>query len=181
MKTFVTSDLHFGHVNIQKFCPNTRGHYRDVNHMNEEMIREWNATVSPEDTTYILGDVAFMSGYEASKIVNRLNGKKILIEGNHDRKTLMDVNFRDAFAEIHKYLWISYNSVQVIMFHYPIAEWDQMHRGSVHFHGHLHGNTSGLEQYRCRDAGMDAQGGRVVTLMEDLIKDALKGAIKGHH
>jgi hypothetical protein len=66
------------------------------------------------------------------------------------------------------------------MFHYPIAEWDQMHRGSVHFHGHLHGNVSGMEKYRCRDMGMDATG-NIVTKMEDAIKDALKGEIKGHH
>jgi hypothetical protein len=55
-----------------------------------------------------------------------------------------------------------------------------MHRGSVHFHGHLHGNTSGMEKYRCRDAGCDATG-QVVWLMEDAIKDALKGEVKGHH
>jgi hypothetical protein len=66
------------------------------------------------------------------------------------------------------------------MMHYPIAEWDRMHRGSLHFHGHLHGNHSGLEKFRARDAGFDATG-NVVTLMEDLISSALKGEIKGHH
>ena len=180
MKTFITSDLHFGHRNIQKFCPKTRGHFRDIEHMKEEMIRMWNDQVSQGDLVYILGDVAFMPGQDAAKILNRLNGDKILVEGNHDRKLLNDVHFRDAFKEVHKYLWITYEGTQVIMFHYPIAEWDQMHRGSVHFHGHLHGGTSGLENYRCRDAGYDATG-QVVWLMEDAIQDALKGEVKGHH
>ena len=163
------------------FCPEARARYKnDLAYMNEKMVLEWNEIVNPEDTVYILGDVAFMSGSDAARIVNRLNGVKILIEGNHDRKTLMDVNFRNAFAEVHKYLWITYEGTQVVMFHYPIAEWDQMHRGSVHFHGHLHGNTSGMEKYRCRDMGMDATG-KIVTLMEDAIRDALKGEIKGHH
>jgi len=180
MKTYVTSDLHFGHANIQKFCPATRGHYKDVAHMNEEMIQDWNAVVTSEDTVYILGDVAFLPAADAVKIMRRLNGTKILVEGNHDRKLLNDPVFRSCFAEIHTYLRIVYNKQLVIMFHYPIAEWDQMHRGAVHLHGHLHGNVSGMEKFRCRDMGMDATG-KIVLLMEDAIADALKGEIKGHH
>jgi calcineurin-like phosphoesterase family protein len=180
-KTYITSDLHFGHRNIMNFCPESRARYKnDLAYMNEKMVLEWNEIVTPEDTVYILGDVAFMSGSDAARIINRLNGTKILIEGNHDRKTLMDVNFRNAFAEVHKYLWITYNGTQVIMFHYPIAEWDQMHRGSVHFHGHLHGGTSGMEKYRCVDVGMDSTG-CIVIEMEDAIRRAMKGEIKGHH
>jgi calcineurin-like phosphoesterase family protein len=121
-----------------------------------------------------------MPGDKAAQYMRRLNGRKILVEGNHDRKTLNDKNFRESFEEVHKYLWITYDKHQVIMFHYPIAEWDQMHRGSVHLHGHLHGGVSGMEKYRCRDMGMDATG-NIVTLMEDAIADALKGQVKGHH
>ena len=181
MKTFITSDLHFGHKNIMKFCPVTRARFRDdVSYMNEAMVKEWNDMVTPEDLTYILGDVAFMSGSDAGRIVNRLNGTKILVEGNHDRKTLMDATFRNAFAEVHKYLDINYNGTKCVMFHYPIAEWDQMHRGAVHFHGHLHGNKSGLEGFRALDAGMDATG-FIVQDMDLMIAKALKGEIKGHH
>jgi calcineurin-like phosphoesterase family protein len=68
----------------------------------------------------------------------------------------------------------------VTMFHYPIAEWDQMHRGSVHLHGHLHGGVSGLEQYRARDVGMDATG-QIAVSMDWIVADAMKGEIKGHH
>ena len=112
--------------------------------------------------------------------MSRCNGTKILVEGNHDRKTLQDPVFRNCFKEVHKYLDINYNGTKVVMFHYPICEWDQMHRGSVHFHGHLHGGTSGMEKFRCRDMGMDATFQIAIT-MEDAIKDALKGEIKGHH
>lgn len=181
MKTYITSDLHFGHANIMKFCPLTRARFRnDVSYMNEAMIREWNEIVQPEDLTYILGDVAFCNAQDATAIVRRLNGTKILVEGNHDRKALHDKAFRNCFAEVHKYLDISYNGTKIVMLHYPIAEWDQMHRGSVHFYGHLHGNTSGIEKYRCMDAGMDATG-FIVMSMEDAIKQALKGEIKSHH
>jgi calcineurin-like phosphoesterase family protein len=181
MKTYITSDLHFGHKNIMKFCPATRARFRDdVDYMNEAMVREWNEIVKPEDLVYILGDVAFLPAQKAAEVMNRLNGRKILVQGNHDRKTLNDPVFRGCFEEVHHYLDINYNGTKVCMFHYPIAEWDQMHRGSVHFHGHLHGGESGLEKFRARDMGMDATG-FIVVEMERAIADAVKGEIKGHH
>ena len=181
MKTWITSDLHFGHKNIMNFCPDSRSPFRnDVDYMNEAMVREWNDLIEPGDLVYILGDVAFLPAQKAAETVNRLNGTKILVEGNHDRKALNDPTFRKCFKEVHKYLDINYDGTKVVMFHYPIAEWDQMHRGAVHFHGHLHGGKSGMEEFRCRDMGMDATYMIAIT-MEDAIKDAIKGKIKGHH
>jgi calcineurin-like phosphoesterase family protein len=148
--------------------------------MNNAMAEEWNHKVQPNDLVYILGDVAFMSGSDAGRMIKRLNGKKILIEGNHDKKTLKDVTFCNAFAEIHKYLDINYDGHKIVMFHYPIAEWDQVHRGSLHFHGHLHGNKSGLEQYRALDVGMDSTG-EIVVSMEYAIGRIKNNEIKGHH
>ncbi len=181
MTTWLTSDLHFGHANIMNFCSQARARFHnDVTYMNEKMIEEWNETIAQDDTVYILGDVAFLPADKAVKILQRLNGRKILIEGNHDRKLLNDPVFRRCFVEIHPYLCINYEKTRVVMFHYPIAEWDQMHRGAVHFHGHLHGGKSGLEEYRARDMGMDATGMIAVT-MERAIADAMTGKVKGHH
>ena len=164
-----------------QFCPVTRSRFRgDVDYMNEQMVKEWNDLIAPEDLVYILGDVAFLPAQKAAEYMNRCNGTKILVEGNHDRKTLNDATFRGCFKEVHQYLRIVYDGTTICMFHYPIAEWDQMHRGSVHFHGHLHGNVSGMEEFRCRDMGMDATG-MIAISMEDAIKDAIKGKIKGHH
>jgi calcineurin-like phosphoesterase family protein len=181
MRTFITSDLHFGHKNIMSFCPQSRARFRnDVNYMNEQMVAEWNSIVKPGDLVYILGDVAFLPAQKAAEYMNRCNGRKILVQGNHDRKTLNDPSFRSCFEEVHHYLDINYNGHKCVMFHYPIAEWDQMHRGALHFHGHLHGGTSGMEEFRCRDMGMDATG-MIVVEMERAISDALTGKIKGHH
>jgi calcineurin-like phosphoesterase family protein len=181
MKTWVTSDLHFGHKNIMSFCPETRARFKnDVAYMNNAMAEEWNNRVEPNDLVYILGDVAFMSGSDAGRIVNRLNGTKILIEGNHDKKTLKDATFFNAFKEVHKYLDINYDGHKIVMFHYPIAEWDQMHRGALHFHGHLHGDSSGLEQYRALDVGMDSTG-EIVISMERAIRLVKDKEIKSHH
>ena len=181
MKTWITSDLHFGHSNILKFCPETRGHFRDVEHMNSEMISLWNKSVQHEDKVYILGDVAFTNAERAAAIMLSLNGTKILVQGNHDSKLVKDLRFSNCFAEIHDYLRLVYNKTTlVIMFHYPIYEWDQMHRGSIHFHGHLHGNHNGMPGSRALDVGYDATG-NVVSLMDDMINQAMKGAIRPHH
>jgi calcineurin-like phosphoesterase family protein len=163
-----------------KFCPQTRARFRDVEDMREKMISEWNERVGTADTVYILGDVAFMSGFDASLVMMRLNGIKILVEGNHDRKTLMDVNFRNAFKEVHKYLDINYDGHKIVMSHYPFLEWDQMHRGSLHFFGHLHGGQTGMEKYRCMDVGMDSTG-EIVISMDRAIRMIKDNEIKKHH
>lgn len=183
MKTYITSDLHFEHKSIATFCPSTRGHWdtrNDPGKMDSDMIQMWNATVNPEDTVYLLGDVAFCPAEKATKILRQLNGTLILIEGNHDQKNLKSQEFRDCFTEIHKYLEIEYQGTFCVMFHYPIAEFNRQHRGAVHFHGHLHQNKSGLEHFRVRNVGFDYTG-KIVWQMEDAIADALKGEIKGHH
>jgi len=75
---------------------------------------------------------------------------------------------------------IVYDGHKIVMFHYPIAEWDQMHRGSLHFYGHLHGGNSGLEPYRALDVAMDATG-EIVISMERAINKIKDNMIKGHH
>jgi calcineurin-like phosphoesterase family protein len=181
MKTWVTSDLHWGHTNIMKFCPVSRARFRnDVAYMNEAMVKEWNALIGTADLVYILGDVAFLPAPKATEYMRRLNGTKILVEGNHDKKLLKDFQFRAEFGEVHPYLDINYNGTKVVMFHYPISEFDQQHRGAVHLHGHLHGGLSGLEHFRVLDVGMDATG-MIAISMDDAVAQALKGQIKGHH
>lgn len=181
MTTFVTSDLHWGHKNIMSFCKDARARFKnDLDYMNETMVKEWNDLIDINDTVYILGDVAFLSAQKATEYMRRLNGRKILIAGNHDRKLLNDPSFRSSFEEVHQYLEITYDKTFVCMFHYPIKEWNQAHRGAVMLHGHLHGGISGMEDFRCRDVGMDATG-RIAVTMEDAIRDAMTGKIIGHH
>lgn len=181
MRQFVTSDIHFGHKNIMTFCPVTRARFKgDVDYMNEQIISEWNATVGVDDHTYILGDVAFCPASKAAGFLRRMNGFKTLIVGNHDVKLIKDPEFRGVFKEIRDYMSISHEGTKVTMFHYPIAEWDQMHRGAVHLHGHLHGGKSGLEGSRALDVGMDATG-RVVVSLDEMVSRALRGEIRSHH
>lgn len=178
MKTYITSDLHFSHSSMLRYNPQTRA-YTNVRHMNDSMIAEWNKIVASDDLVYILGDFAFSNAKRAIKIVCQLNGRKILVCGNHDRILVQNDGFRAYFESIHDYLTVDYNGTLVCMFHYPILEWDKCHRGAVHFHGHVHGKPTGLERYRVRDVGIDATG-VVVASMDDMIASVQKNALKPH-
>jgi calcineurin-like phosphoesterase family protein len=179
MNTFITSDLHFDHANILKYSAATRGHFANVEEMNEGIIAGYNAIVGPDDLTYLLGDISFSKPAKTVPHLQRLNGRKILVIGNHDEHLLKDSAFKNCFESIHQYLEIKHNGHKIVMFHYPIAEYNQCHRGAIHFHGHLHGNPSGLEQWRIIDVGYDATG-NVVSTLDSMIEQAMLKPARGH-
>lgn len=77
---FFTSDQHFWHANVIKYCNRPFG---NVEEMNEQMVRNWNQTVGPDDTVYCLGDFSF--AFRSVELYSRrLNGTKLLVPGNHD-------------------------------------------------------------------------------------------------
>lgn len=84
MRYFVIGDTHFGHSNIIKYCNRP---FRDVEEMDRVLIKNWNETVSNHDIVIHLGDFAFCARERAKEICSQLNGKKILIKGNHDNWT----------------------------------------------------------------------------------------------
>lgn len=82
MATFFTSDSHYGHARIIELAGRP---FKDVQEMNEELVRRWNETVSPKDTVFHLGDVALGPIRDSLEYIRRLNGDIRLIIGNHDR------------------------------------------------------------------------------------------------
>lgn len=82
-KTFFTSDMHFGHARIQEFQPlRWQG---TVEGMNDWLVDNWNSVVGPDDTVWVLGDVAMGKLDNSLPVSGQLNGYKILVAGNHDR------------------------------------------------------------------------------------------------
>jgi calcineurin-like phosphoesterase family protein len=80
MTIYFTSDTHFYHTNTLRYCGRP---FFTRQQCDEAMIARWNSIVKPEDTVYHLGDVA-MHIKPMARILPRLNGRKILIVGNHD-------------------------------------------------------------------------------------------------
>lgn len=135
MKGFwVTSDTHFFHSKIIEYANRP---FSDVEEMNNTLIRNWNSLISSEDTVYHLGDFA-MGKENVAELVNMLNGKIILILGNHDRKGKQW--FRDqGFAEVCNKLTMD----KFLMTHRPVV--DNLPTGVVNLHGHTHGKPTGLD------------------------------------
>jgi calcineurin-like phosphoesterase family protein len=107
--------------------------------MNKALIERWNSYVTSHDEIYILGDFAYQgSGSEIRGIVEKHNGKKYRIKGNHE-KYLSDPDFRqDAFEWIKDYHVLTHGGIKIVLFHYPILEWDGFYHRSIHLYGHVH-------------------------------------------
>lgn len=80
MDTWLTSDPHFWHANVIKYCNRP---FKDVEEMNEMLVVNWNRVVKPGDRVICLGDFSF-SGRSVELYSHRLNGDKELCPGNHD-------------------------------------------------------------------------------------------------
>ena len=83
MKKFYIADWHYDHKNI--IALDNRP-FKDVTEMNNSLIERWNKVVSKEDIVYILGDMFWCDHKTAMNILDKLNGTKILIRGNHDKR-----------------------------------------------------------------------------------------------
>lgn len=168
--TWFTSDLHFGHKNIMKFCPISRP-YCSVEDMDGTIIDEWNARVQPGDDVFFLGDFAFHKATMVEKILQVLNGNIHIIYGNHDQVIKLNPNLQEYFASHHEYLEIEHEKTKICMFHYPMAVWNKCHHGSIHLHGHSHGEHDANDQ-RMLDVGWDTAR-KVFSLREimELMKD----------
>jgi calcineurin-like phosphoesterase family protein len=81
------SDEHFNHSNIIKYCNRP---YKDVDHMNNQLILNFNYWVKKDDITYHLGDFCLGDRETISKFLKQLNGRHFLILGNHDRYKTTD-------------------------------------------------------------------------------------------
>ena len=129
---YFISDTHFNHLNIIKYCNRP---FNNVEEMNEAIIKNWNNIVSNEDTIYHLGDFALGTKESIIDIVNRLNGKKYLIRGNHDKR---GVSTYESFGFIVlKNAPIKIDEYKLMLSHIPIPD-SQIPKGFVNIHGHIH-------------------------------------------
>ena len=126
-RVFFTSDLHFGH---ERLCLGLRG--MTSKESDELIINNWNKVINKRDIVYILGDVTMENPKAISSYMNRLNGTKIVVGGNHDDKR--------CCAELAK-IGIVVMGVCVykgfLLTHIPVVEQEMVHfRGNIH--GHIH-------------------------------------------
>lgn len=167
MSTYFTADTHFGHARIIEYCKRP---YKDMNHMNEELIARWNSKVKHDDTVYHLGDFGF--GPTMPFIRRRLNGKIRLILGNHDKITLENANLFESIKSL-ELIGIG-NGQRVVLCHYAMRVWQMQGHGSWQLYGHSHGNLADDPAIRSLDVGVDCWDYYPVSIPQIEAKMALK-------
>ena len=128
-KIFFTSDLHFNHKNIIKYCNRP---YENIEDMNLDIIKRWNNVVSKEDIVWCLGDVAFGNKTHAIELVKSLNGRKRLIMGNHDHwKISVYLEMGFEIVSPCPIIW----GGKYILSHVP---YPNLPEGYINIYGHIH-------------------------------------------
>lgn len=153
-KVWFTSDTHFGHKNILKHCPlrAEQGDFNidDVEAHDKWLIERWNKTIGKKDIVYIIGDFAFGSTEQVKKLLGKLNGKKFLILGNHDKSSDHLENYFEQITQMKCVTFKKSNydfldeDFMVYMCHYAMVVWPSKHYGCVQAMGHSHGR---LDQF----------------------------------
>lgn len=143
---YVTADTHFDHKNlvVKNYCDRP---WTDLEEHNEMLVQNWNNTVTEKDTIVVVGDFAWK---RPTYWLDRLNGNKILIRGNHDPKGQIK-----GFQFI-KDMWSAQIQNQHVIFcHYQMQEWSRSYHGAWHLYGHSHGNAVESPTKLSFDVGID--------------------------
>ena len=160
MNIWVTSDTHFSHYNIIKYCNRP---FTSIKEHDETLIDNWNFLVQPNDLVYHLGDVIFGSREHCIELLSRLNGKIFLISGNHDKCALRQ-EVRTRFIDVKQLHQIKYvlnnTTFELVLCHYAMRVWNKCHHGSLHCFGHSHGKLVGGRS--SMDVGVDVNNFRPI-------------------
>ena len=149
-RIFFTSDTHFGHTNIIKYCNRPFG---SVEEHDETLIKNWNEKVGPDDIIFHLGDFAFGSEKQWMNYLDRLNGKKYLVIGNHDWRKLTP-GVCQRFVEVSQQMNINIEGIHIWLNHFPFLCFSGAWKGmdaSWQLFGHVHTAPyadSGLDHQR---------------------------------
>ena len=129
-KTYLIADTHFGDDNIRRY---ENRPFQNIDTMDSELVSRWNEVVNPDDIVYVLGDFGAV-GYE-KKILAQLNGRKLLVKGNHDIKS--NEEYRSfGFEEVYDHpiiidgFWILSHDALYVNANMPYAN----------LFGHVHNN-----------------------------------------
>lgn len=167
-KVWFTSDLHFWHKNICKYCGRP---YETVEQMNAGIINNWKQLVKDDDIVFVLGDLGFCGIEKLRAEIEQLPGQIYVIQGNHDS----DKNLSKLKEEglIKDYCKLQYVTIigdeecpeqDLTLCHFPMIDWYNKDKGAWMVHGHQHQLP---ETPSCSvkhwDVGLDKNHGRPIT------------------
>lgn len=167
MTILFTSDQHFGHANIIKYCNRP---FSNIQEHDRVLMENWNIVVEPEDTVYHLGDFGLTNKEYIIRILKHLNGNIKFIRGNHDKSMKgTALNYVEELGTYHE-LNIDDKEMNVkqgiVLCHYPFQTWNRGHWGVWHLHGHSHGNVPSPDTMLRLDIGVDSHNFMPITYEE---------------
>ena len=135
-KDYFIADTHFGGENIRRY---ENRPFASAMEMDEALIANWNQTVNSEDTVYVLGDFSdYGEDTQDAEILKRLNGRKMLVMGNHDRHRTPEqwraLGFEECFS-----MPVLYEGF-FLLSHEPL--YINVNMPYANFYGHVHANPS---------------------------------------
>lgn len=145
---FFTADTHFSHDAIRRYSNRP---FASVEEMDEILIERWNGVVRPGDRVYHLGDFSFGRRAATERIRARLQGRIILLRGNHDRR--IDIRLFDGVHDLYTF---KRDDVRIVLCHYALRRWSHSHHGAWHLFGHSHGTLD--PHGKSFDVGVDCWG-----------------------
>lgn len=190
-RIYVTADTHFGHADA---IPVFARPFATVDEMDAALVDAINATVARRDVLVHLGDFLVKGGgrawesaelSRAERLRDRIECRRIvLVRGNHDPvgEKRFDRMF-EAVEDVVSARGIAGIDERVVMFHYPIEQWQGRPSGGFHLHGHVHGHAPALA--RRADVGVDVDVARhgwrprlLVELVEELRRELPGGYVR---
>lgn len=123
---YYIADLHFFHEAMNTKM-DRRG-FESVGAMNQYMLERWNRKVRKNDDVIILGDLSWGKADETNQLLNKLNGRLYLIQGNHDRFAKDNRFDASRFVWIKPYEEMHDNKRKVVLCHYPIMCYNGQYR-----------------------------------------------------
>ena len=124
---FVTSDTWFGRTNIIQIAKRP---FKDINEMNNKLIKKWNSVVTKDDVVFHLGNFAW-DPITSENVLRKLNGTIIFLPSNNDTAL-----YECKTANISQESILLLNKFDVVLCHWPMKNWPGKDTGTVHFHGH---------------------------------------------
>ena len=175
---YYIADSHFFHGNL-----NTKMDHRGfgcVEEMNAYMLKQWNAKVRKNDDVVILGDLSWGKAEETNALLEQLNGRLYLIQGNHDRFLKNKDYNASRFVWIKPYEELQDNKRKVILCHYPIMCYNGQYRvdeqgnpKNYMLYGHVHDTYDQrlIEQFQdiTRSSMQELAGGEIRTIPSNMI------------
>ena len=148
-RVFFTSDLHFGHKNL---CQGLRG--MTAEESDKLIIDNWNKVVTKRDLVYVLGDITMENQNDIPKYISQLNGRIVLIGGNHDTKQCCDVYRKLGITVMGCLKYKGFICTHIPVHPYELEQdGRQLLRGNIHGHVHIAGQIDGVNYSPKTDYG----------------------------